>query len=187
MLSLGGLASAWAEDGHNQTQTQKFAIQGNAQPVCNFLPAQSAQASNMAIGTGLSAQNTLNVNQLVDPGTAQLLPASISVTMKGMCNHPHTITITTQNGGLHSQNKVSPSSAFADHVNYNATVSWGSSVSQFRTSGVKGQGAPESAASGPFAGELRLDIAINHSDAGQLPLIADTYAENLIIKFKPQL
>ena len=69
------------------------AVKGAAPAVCYFAPAQSGPASNMTLGSASAGQVALMINQLVDPATAQLQPASIALSLNGICNNAHTFMI----------------------------------------------------------------------------------------------
>ena len=69
------------------------AVKGAAPAVCYFSPAQSGSASNMTLGSASAGQVALMINQLVDPATAQLQPASIALSLNGICNNAHTFLI----------------------------------------------------------------------------------------------
>ncbi len=138
----------------------------------------------MTLGMASNAQNSISVNQLADPATAQVRAASITVTAKGTCNHAHAFKIATKNGGLQTGTSAP---GFANHVNYTAIVSWGSMVSQLDTSGVQGQTTPNSITMGAYAGSMQLQILIPQDGAGKLPLVAGAYTDDLTITFGPQI
>ncbi len=181
-ISLSGTSCVDAEDGASQA----FALRGKAQPVCSFQPAQARQASNMAVAASSGAQNVLSVTQLTDLN-AKLTSASITVTLKGMCNHPHTMTVSSKNGGLVPLIKTEASSEFIQHIDYSASISWASSVSVLQTEGVQGQTSPSVVAPGAVSGDLRLDISIASANAADAPVVAGTFTDNLVIVFTPLL
>ena len=86
--------SALAADG------PAVAVKGAAPAVCYFTPAQSGPASNMTLGSASASLADLLINQLIDPATAQLQPASISLSLNGICNNAHTFAIQSNGGGL---------------------------------------------------------------------------------------
>ncbi len=160
------------------------AVHGRAPAVCMFSQPEAGQASNMMLGAASVARSMLNINRLTDPATAQLRTASITVTSKGVCNHPHVLTITTKNGGL--QTPTSPR-GFANHVNYTATVSWGASVSQLQTSGIPGQTTPNGFSIGAYLGDMQIQISISQDGASNLPLVAGAYTDDLTITLQPRI
>jgi hypothetical protein len=138
----------------------------------------------MTMGAASATPNSISINQLADPTTAQLLPASITVTSKGACNHAHAFKIATKNGGLQTGTSAL---GFANHVNYTAIVSWGSIVSQLDTSSVPGQTTLNSITTGAYSGNMQLQIQISTNGAGNLPLVAGAYTDDLTITFGPQM
>jgi hypothetical protein len=160
-------------------------VLGVAPPICFLTPAQSGSASNITIGSVSASQYVLAIDQLIDPANAQLKPASISLSLRGICNHTHTLTIQTNRGGLQTSSGATP--GFSNHVDYSASVLWGGSSSSLQTSGIAGQSSPEAVMPGPFAGTLQLQITVGADGANRLPLLAGTYSDNIVITFKPQI
>jgi hypothetical protein len=171
------------------SQARSFTLQGQAQASCGFSAPQSMQASNMALASNSASQNVISITSLVTPNTAQLLPGSISLTLKGLCNQSHSLSITTANGGLKPQGGItSPLSAgFASRVDYIAQVTWAATSASLSTSGLSGQSTPAAVTAGAYSGNLFLQITINASGAGNQPLIAGTYTDILTVTLSPQL
>ena len=173
------VTSAMADDG------PVVAVKGAAPAVCYFTPPQSGAASNMTLGTASASQATLMINQLVDPATAQLQPASISLSLNGICNNAHTFAIQSNAGGL--QTASSATAGFSNHVDYSASVLWGGTSSSVQTSGAAGQASTMAMVPGAFAGTLQLQITVAAGGANGLPLLAGTYSDTIAITFKPQM
>jgi hypothetical protein len=131
------------------------------------------------------SQYVLAIDQLIDPTTAQLKPASISLSLNGICNHTHTLAIQTNRGGLQTSSGARP--GFSNRVDYSASVLWGGSSSSIQTSGVAGESSPNAVMPGAFSGTLQVEIRINADGANRLPLLAGTYSDNIVITFKPQI
>ena len=139
----------------------------------------------MTLGSASASQANLVINQLVDPATAQLKPASISLSLNGICNNTHTFSIQSNEGGLQTSNGATP--GFSNHVDYSASVLWGGSSSSLQTSGAAGQSSPIAVVPGAFAGTLQLQVTVGAGGANGLPLLAGTYSDNITITFKPQM
>ena len=139
----------------------------------------------MTLGSASAGQANLAINQLVDPATAQLQPASILLSLNGICNNAHTFAIQSNAGGLQTSNGATP--GFSSHVNYSASVLWGGSSSSLQTSGMPGQSSPMAIVPGAFAGTLQLQFTVAADGANGLPLLAGTYSDNIVITFKPQI
>ena len=160
-------------------------VKGAAPAICYFTPPQSGAASNMTLGSASGSQATLTINQLVDPANAQLQPASIALSLNGICNNAHTFAIQSNVGGLQTSSSATP--GFANHVDYSASVLWGGLSSSLQTSGAAGQSSPLAAVPGAFAGTLQLQITVAAGGANGLPLLAGAYADTIVITFKPQM
>ncbi len=157
------------------SQSQSVTIHGEAQPVRRFSSPVAAQATNMALTPSSVEQNTICVGTLVDPGT-KLQAASISLTLKRLCNRACAMSITTANGGLISQNASSAASisGFSRRVDYTAQVAWASSTSALHTAGATGQSTPLALSNGTFWGDTQMQITIDPAGAGNLPMLAGT-------------
>ncbi len=171
------------------SQAQSFTLRGRAEAACGFSAPQSTQASNMALAASSSSQNLISITSLLNPNTAQLQPGSISLTMKGLCNHSHSLTVTSANGGLTRQiGSAAPLvNGFARRIDYTAKVSWAAASASLLTSGISGQKTPAAVTLGAFSGDLSLQIDIDASGAGNLPLPAGTYTDTLTVTLAPQL
>jgi hypothetical protein len=165
-------------------QGPAYAVQGIAPPVCNFSPPIAGDASNMTLSAASSTENLIAINQLNDPATSQLRPASIMLTMKGICNHAHSFNVATLRGGLLTENSAT---GFANRVDYSTSVFWGSAVSVLETSGAGGQTTPDSPTNGAVSGTMQVQITIGQAGAGNLPLLAGVYSDRIKITFRPQL
>lgn len=161
------------------------AVKGSAPAICYFTPAQAGQATNITLGSVSASQFTLMINQLIDPATAQLQPASISLSLNGVCNNAHTFTIQSNGGGLQTSGSAMP--GFANHVDYSASILWGGASGTLQTSGLAWQSSSTGVVPGAFAGPLQLQIMVGAGGANGLPLLAGTYSDTIIITFKPQM
>ncbi len=171
--------SALAADG------PAVAVKGAAPAICYFTTAQSGPASNMTLGSASGGQYALSINQLVDPATAQLQPASIALSLTGICNNAHSFVIQSTGGGL--QTSVGATPGFANRVDYSASVLWGGASGSLQTSGAAGQSSSLAVVPGAFAGTLQLQIVVAAGGANGLPLLAGAYADAITITFKPQM
>ena len=139
----------------------------------------------MMLGSAFGGQVPLAINQLVDPATAQLQPASISLSLNGICNNAHTLVIQSNGGGL--QTSAGATLGFSNHVDYSASVLWGGTSGSLQTSGAAGQSSSLAVVPGAFAGTLQLQIIVAAGGANGLPLLAGAYADTITITFKPQM
>jgi hypothetical protein len=172
----------------DDNQRTNIAIQGEAKASCVFGAAKATAANNMALSEGAAASNTVTITTLIDATTARLLASSISLKFKALCNHAHSITIRSVNGGLRGQG-TSPilGGSFRTTVDYSVMLLWGAISSGFRTNGAPGQGSPPTAISGAYAGDVALNIMIHPGWKNDLPVAADTYSDTLIITLSTPL
>jgi hypothetical protein len=161
------------------------AVQGSAPPICYLTPPQLGQASNMTLGSMSASQYVLLINQLNDPATAQVRPASISLSLRAICNHAHSLAIQSRSGGLRTATGETP--GFSNRVDYSVSVLWGGSSNSLQTSGIAGQSSAETVTPGAFAGTLQLQISVGADGANGLPLLAGIYSDNIVITFKSQM
>ncbi|MGC1585908.1 MAG: hypothetical protein WA791_09415 [Rhodomicrobium sp.] len=141
----------------------------------------------MALSASQASQNTVSVGTLIDPVTAKQQAASISLTLKGLCNRAHSIRIATGNGGLKPQNAIAAMpNGFSNRVDYTAQIFWASSSNALRTAGASGQSTPVAVINGAFSGDLGVLITIDPGSADYLPMIAGTYTDKLIVTVQPQ-
>ena len=185
VCSFAGLQArpASAQD----SQAQSFTIRAHAHSVCALSAPQSAQAANMALGAGSVNQPVITIPSLHDGKTAQLQPASISLMLNMVCNRAHSLRITTGNGGLRSQtgSDVLVRPGFANRVDYATHVNWGAASAKLQTSGILGEGTAEVHSPGAFSGNFVLQVLIDESGAGHLPLTAGTYTDTLTVTLSP--
>ncbi len=169
------------------SQSQALSVRGYAQSVCTLAAPQISQSTNITISGGTAIQIVLNVPALVDEKTAQLRPGSVSLTANLICNRSHSLRIVSGNGGLRPQTggDTPAGTGFANRIDYTVNASWGGATAQLQTSGVGGAATPEVQSPGAYAGNLVLQVSINESGAGHLPLVAGNYTDALTITLSP--
>jgi hypothetical protein len=166
-----------AEDSQNLA----IAIQGKAASICVLQPAQATSASNMSLMQGAAPLNAVTIPKLIDAQTAQLLPASISLKFKGLCNCPHSISLQSVKGGMRGAGGTEIlEGPFQTIVNYLAKIRWGTAASELLTDGTQGQRTP-AMLNGAYSGDLLLDIAVNQDIQGSRPILKNSYYDILII------
>ena len=141
----------------------------------------------MMVSGGSSIQIVVSVPSLVNERTAQLQPGSISLTTNMVCNRSHSLRIVSGNGGLRPQSggDTPAAAGFANRIDYSVRANWGAATAQLQTSGVAGAATPEVQSPGAYAGDLVLQVSIDESGAGHLPLSAGNYTDALTITLSP--
>ena len=64
-------------------------------------------------------------------------------------------------------------------------VNWGAASATLQTSGVLSAATPEVHSPGAFSGNFALQVLIDESGAGHLPLTAGTYTDTLTVTLSP--
>jgi hypothetical protein len=183
LVSGGGLVSQAAAQ---ESQSQSFTIRAHAHSVCNLSVLQNAGASNMALNPGSGAGGTVTIPVLSDTNTDQVQQASIALTVNMLCNRAHSIKVRTGQGGLSPAAVGSAAHmGFANRVDYATQANWGGAAALLQTSGATGQATPEIFSPGAFSGNLSLQILVDKSGAGNLPLEAGTYTDTLTLILSP--
>jgi hypothetical protein len=166
-------AAAQADD----SASTQFTITGTAPKVC-VLPVPVTTATNNAT----FASNTINITQFIDPNTALVTPASLSLQFPNtLCNYSAKVSLQSKSGGLVANNGsavASSSGAFLQNVPYTVHASWGSFNLLLDTSTSKG-GTVVGETSGATAGNLTLTIA---TAASALPVPQGNYQDILTLK-----
>ena len=169
------------------SQGAAVTLRAEAPGICGLAAAQTINGVNATLGASSQAPNAIFINQLTNPSTGQLLSASISLKFKAVCNYAHYFSMQTANGGLQPQTRSVPvAGGFLDHVNYTARLGWGAATNALKTSGAAGQKIPALFIGGAYAGDLTLDFTVDGNSGNNLPLLAGSYSDTLIITLGPQ-
>jgi hypothetical protein len=167
-------AAAQADD----SASTQFTITGTAPKVCALpVPVTTGTANNATF-----ASNTINITQFIDPNTALVTPASLSLQFPNtLCNYSAKVSLQSKSGGLVASNGsavASSSGAFLQNVPYTVNASWGSFSLLLDTSTSKG-GTVVGETAGATAGNLTLTIA---TAASTLPVPQGNYQDILTLK-----
>jgi len=178
LLFMGfGVASTSQEalaDGPSQLQVTTAAI-----PICALSPAATSGASTNAS----YASNTITLTQLIDPTTALVNQASLTLQIaNAICNNNAWFSLRSQNGGLTSStaSSIAPGSGgFLTVIPYTASATWGSlNVTLDTSTGAHFAGVPTG---GAYSGSLSLNVATQKST---LPVVQGTYSDVLTVRVR---
>jgi hypothetical protein len=149
--------------------------------ICSFSSApRVVAANNMTMSSGNNATH-LNISTMFDATTATLRPAAITLALRGVCNVPHQLSLSTAIGVMRAANQQEAQAIFVDQVRYRATAQWGPQSITLIADG---------------SGPKRVDLVLGHAEVGDLqveirvdgsdndltaPLIADTYSDVIIL------
>jgi len=171
-------------------QGQSIGFGGEAPPMCAVTSAPtSSQAANVQLNSADLSQGRIVIDQLVDTSTAQLQPASITLSFDVTCNAPHRVLIRSVNGALEPENQPAAlAERFVTEVYYSALLTWDDTTIEMTASGDAATARSQSLTSFAVTGQVDLEIKVDASlnDMGT-PLLEGTYSDTLVITLGPQI
>lgn len=179
MVLIAALPAAQAQDFSESDQPLELA--GEAPPAC-VLRAPSATAGvNANFDPTGPASGELRIVQMVNPGTAEPLPTSITLALPVICNASHRIELRSQNGGLlrdrgNARNRQS-STGFGEFLTYRVGLNWAGQ--QRDATSEEARNLSINAARGA-AGDALLTFSL---PGGGGPLVAGRYSDAIIVEF----
>jgi hypothetical protein len=164
----------WAPDHHRH---HHLSVTTTALAVCVLSSPAAAGASINAS----YASNTITLTQLIDPTTASVNQASLTLQIaNAICNNNAWLSLRSQNGGLTSSSAsgvTSGSGGFLTVIPYTAAARWGGLNLTLDTS--TGVNVAKVPTGGANSGSLSLGIATQKS---ALPVVQGTYSDVLTVK-----
>ncbi len=111
--------------GAQASASTSIRLHGYAVPVCSLsTPAPTGSATNASYSS-----NVVQIGQFIDPATAYVLPASLSLQFaNALCNSNATLSLSSKHGGMTQRSgatMAAGSGAFLNIVPYTATANWG--------------------------------------------------------------
>ena len=182
-LMLAGLGMAatvqagLAQEATNNPRHHQLAVTTTIMPVCTL---SSPAASGASVNASFAA-NTIPLTQLVDPTTALVNEASLTLqSANAMCNKNAWLKLQSRNGGLTTSaasGVASGSGAFLTVIPYTVAATWGGlSLTLDTSTGAKVAKEPTG---GPNAGPLSLNLVTQKSAS---PVLQGTYSDVLMVK-----
>jgi len=171
-------------------QGQSLGVGGDAPPMCAITSTPtSSQAANVSLSSADLSQGRIVIDQLIDPSTAQLQPASIKLSFDVTCNGPHRVLIRSTRGALEPENPPSAlAERFATEVYYTAFLTWDNTTIEMTASGNAGTAQSESLSSFAVTGKVDLEVKIDGALNDMLkPLLEGKYSDTLVIVLRPQI
>jgi len=153
-------------------------MSATVQKVCQLGAPTVVNSQNAAFDPS-SQGGTITFNTLADGNTAQALPSTISVTFQSVCNQALDLHLISTQGGLTLEHAAPGGGVFQEHVDYTATLNWGSNSATLATDGTAKSSAGVSL-TGAQSGAVTLTITI---PAGSQPLVSGNYADFLTVEF----
>lgn len=158
------------------TAQQRVDLAGTAPSVCKMDAPRSGGGGNIQFSVSSNNAAELDFRALANPTTAVAQATQVSVLFPVICTGPHSLTVSSTNGGL--TNPAAPATGFATRVDYVLTAQWSTDQKQFQT-----VGSPTSlnlTESDGVAGDLTVAIAIAN---GVLPLVSGSYTDQVVVQF----
>jgi len=173
-LFAGAMAFAQATP-----QVSDITVTGSVDQMC--ILGDPAVNVGGATNVGSVTGPTIAIANLSDEQDLTTKSTDFDVTLSGMCNTSHTITISSDRGGLWRQPAGLTRAGFANGVPYRATVDWASLVLTL-SAPASGEGEIDQSldVSTPNVGDLTMHFHIdqNASNAGAgAPLVAGSYRD----------
>lgn len=174
-LALGAASAASAQDG--PTARNDIEIAAEAPGACLIAAGPTASGQNASFTSGANG-GQMRILQLVDPLTAEVTPADISLALPVICNASHSVVVRTTRGGLTRDGVAAPAApGFRNQVPYQLAVGWAGATSS-QTSASPGIVIDQP---GAAAGDLQLNISIPEGGA---PLVAGAYSDQVVIELR---
>lgn len=171
-------------------QGQSLGVGGDAPPMCAITSAPtSSQAANVSLSSADLSQGRIVIDQLIDPSTAQLQPASIKLSFDVTCNGPHRVLIRSTRGALEPEDPPSAlAERFATEVYYTAFLTWDNTTIEMTASGNAGTAQSESLSSFAVTGKVDLEVKVDGALNDMVkPLLEGKYSDTLVIVLRPQI
>lgn len=168
----------------------EFTVGGSVPQIC-VLEAPQLAAGAMVNFRGING-NSLQIDQLIFPGTLATRAASASVEFAAVCTFPHRLRIESQNNGLWrtSELATTPAGGFAYAVPYRAEVTWGDNNRTLEADALSRRAVERRLSMvQATSGKINLRIVIDQGASNtqnNAPLIAGYYGDTLRIVVEPQ-
>lgn len=171
----GVASAASAQDG--QTARNDIEIVAEAPGACLITAGPTASGQNATFTSGTTG-GEMQILQLVDPLTAEVMPTAISLALPVICNASHSVLVRTTRGGLTRDGAPAQTApGFRDQVPYQLAIDWAGATSS-QTSASPGVAIDQP---GAAAGNLQLNITIPEGGA---PLVAGAYSDQVVIELR---
>jgi hypothetical protein len=161
----------------DQNPSQPLTVKGDVPVRCKMSPPVSGGSGTNTTFAQNSSGGEIDLTALVDANTAKTLAAQETIQFPIICTGAHTLTVTTQHGGLVNQNVAAPAGGFAVHADYTLNATWAGTTRSLTTSGA--QAALDLSQSDAAGGELTIGFSLL---GGVGPLQAGTYSDEIVVQ-----
>ena len=172
-------AAAFAQQPPNTAVQSRLDLLGVAPAACVLNGPSSSNSTNATVNDAGSRTTQVTITNLVDASSLAAQAATVNLAFPLICNGPHTLTVTTANGGLTLEGGAPSAPGFTDHVDYVMQAAWAGQTQQVSTGSSRTLliNAGDSA-----AGVVSLSIQI---PGGGRRLIAGAYSDTLTLDVQP--
>ncbi len=189
-LSIAAIAIVASSQAQAQTSSAAgsssasttFTVTGVAPQVCQL--SSPAVAGDTTNATFSSSSNSVTLTKFIDPVTAYLNDASLTVRFeKAMCNYNAYLSLTSSNGGMTSSDAKTPASGdFITTVPYTVTADWGSVKGLVLDTAITKKVSAQAA--GANTGALSLTF---QTKSIAKPVVQGSYADVVTVKVAAQM
>ena len=172
-------AAAFAQQAPNTAVQSRLDLDGVAPAACVLNGPSSSNSVNATVNDAGSRTTQVTITNLVDTSSLAAQAATVNLAFPLICNGPHTVTLTTANGGLTLEGGAPSAPGFTDHVDYVMEATWAGKVSSVSTGSAR---TLQISTSDGAAGVVSLSIQI---PGGGNRLIAGTYSDTLTLDVQP--
>jgi hypothetical protein len=165
----------------NPTATTVTSLTGAAPHTCALGVPTLEVSSDASLSGATTTSATITFTNFVDPADATYVDGvAFTLDFSGMCNYASHFRMKTQNGALTNGTPI-VGGTFLHALNYAASITWHGAPSLLGTDGTAGKKSNNVAVTGPFSGQLQLNVAI--SDPGvSTPLVAGSFSDVLTVQ-----
>ena len=159
--------------------SSSITINGSVADTCTM----SLAAASSSDVNATYAANTISITALADATTAVSTAASTELSIDGMCNYAHNMSIGSANGGMTHDGTVSVvsgSGTFDNLVEYDVSVAWANTVSLDAEGG-----AAVTATDAPGGAYSATGVAVSFNfdnNGGTDPLLSGAYTDTITLK-----
>jgi len=188
VLLAAAIAAAAGARAQSGPQTGQITVTGSVDRMCIMANPQVNLGASTNIGQ--ASGGTVTIADLSDDQQMTTKSTDFYVTLSGMCNYSHLLTISSDRGGLWREPAGLATGGFANGVPYRATVDWGGSETVLLASAAgEGQVQQTLSVDQPVVGGVLLHFHIDQSatNAGSgVPLVAGNYDDTIRLTLGPQ-
>lgn len=174
VLAVPAIASAQEL---SERGTGEVRIEGAAPVACVLEPTATFQGSNATFREVDERRSRLDILNLVDGNTGEVIPFQAEISLPIICNAAHRVYVRTTQGGLTLVGPAQSAPGFSSRLLYTLGVEW---AGQQRS----GPSSQEIVINSSDAAQGLVNVSVSIGPNGD-PLLAGAYADDLVIELEP--